>query len=158
MSSTSSMTAVHYEKLLQGCLREISVRKIGHPDDLILKVTTASMLIITTNEVEVADGLLPAICGSDMHMYQAGTAVENGLVFGEIPVEAAHANACIHPIEALQSELDDQTAISSISIPCCGMSGAWWEKRGKGGTEYGTGAMYHGDKGHWGNWWSTNGA
>ena len=38
--------------------------KLEHPDDALIKVTTA------------------AICGSDLHMYQGRTAAEGGLCFG----------------------------------------------------------------------------
>jgi threonine dehydrogenase-like Zn-dependent dehydrogenase len=38
--------------------------KLEHPDDALIKVTTA------------------AICGSDLHMYQGRTAAQGGLCFG----------------------------------------------------------------------------
>ena len=49
MSSPSSMKAVHYEKPFQVSVREIPVPKIEHPDDVIIKVTTAGMLRAMTN-------------------------------------------------------------------------------------------------------------
>ncbi|KAL8764476.1 MAG: hypothetical protein Q9194_007055, partial [Teloschistes cf. exilis] len=41
MSSTTTMKAVHYEKPFQVSVREIPVPVIEHPDDVIVKVTTA---------------------------------------------------------------------------------------------------------------------
>lgn len=58
------MKAVHYEGPFKVSVKEIDLPKIQHPDDVIVKVTTA------------------AICGSDLHMYQGRTAAETGLVFG----------------------------------------------------------------------------
>ncbi|KAI4250930.1 MAG: hypothetical protein L6R42_008566 [Xanthoria sp. 1 TBL-2021] len=63
------MKAVHYEKPFEVSVREIPVPQIEHPDDVIIKVTTA------------------AICGSDLHMYQGRTAAESGLVFGETSIQ-----------------------------------------------------------------------
>jgi len=59
-----SMKAVHYEGPFKVSVKEVQKPKIEHPDDAIIKVTTA------------------AICGSDLHMYQGRTAAEAGLVFG----------------------------------------------------------------------------
>ncbi|KAL5412478.1 hypothetical protein PMIN03_004250 [Paraphaeosphaeria minitans] len=58
------MKAVHYEGPFKVSVREVDAPRIQHPDDAIIKVTTA------------------AICGSDLHMYQGRTAAEAGLVFG----------------------------------------------------------------------------
>ncbi|MCJ1479391.1 hypothetical protein MMC13_008076 [Lambiella insularis] len=58
------MKAVHYEGPFKVSVKEVPHPKIEHPDDAIIKVTTA------------------AICGSDLHMYQGRTAAEKGLVFG----------------------------------------------------------------------------
>ncbi len=58
------MKAVHYEGPFKVSVKEVELPKIQHPDDVIVKVTTA------------------AICGSDLHMYQGRTAAESGLVFG----------------------------------------------------------------------------
>ncbi|MCJ1281524.1 hypothetical protein MMC26_000844 [Xylographa opegraphella] len=63
-TTTASMKAVHYEGPFKVSVREVPHPKIQHPDDAIIKVTTA------------------AICGSDLHMYQGRTAAEKGLVFG----------------------------------------------------------------------------
>ncbi|MCJ1417124.1 hypothetical protein MMC32_003463 [Xylographa parallela] len=63
-TTTTSMKAVHYEGPFKVSVKEIPHPKIQHPDDAIIKVTTA------------------AICGSDLHMYQGRTAAEKGLVFG----------------------------------------------------------------------------
>lgn len=61
---TDKMKAVHYEGPFKVSVKEVEGPKIQHPDDAIIKVTTA------------------AICGSDLHMYQGRTAAEAGLVFG----------------------------------------------------------------------------
>lgn len=62
--SSNKMKAVHYEGPFKVSVKEVGIPKIEHPDDVIVKVTTA------------------AICGSDLHMYQGRTAAESGLVFG----------------------------------------------------------------------------
>ena len=46
-------------------IEERPLLKLKHPDDCLIKVTTA------------------AICGSDLHMYQGRTAAQGGLCFGE---------------------------------------------------------------------------
>jgi len=58
------MKAVVYEKPFQVTVREVEIPKVQHPDDIIVKVTTA------------------AICGSDLHMYEGRTAAQSGIVFG----------------------------------------------------------------------------
>lgn len=63
-TTTTTMKAVHYEKPFEVSVREVPAPRIQHPDDAIVKVTTA------------------AICGSDLHMYQGRTAAESGLIFG----------------------------------------------------------------------------
>ncbi len=50
MSSPSTMKAVHYEKPFQVSVREIPIPKIEHPDDVIIKVTTAGMLPTMINQ------------------------------------------------------------------------------------------------------------
>ncbi|CAN9442720.1 unnamed protein product [Alternaria alternata] len=62
--SGEKMKAVHYEGPFKVSVKDVELPKIQHPDDVIVKVTTA------------------AICGSDLHMYQGRTAAEAGLVFG----------------------------------------------------------------------------
>jgi threonine dehydrogenase-like Zn-dependent dehydrogenase len=62
--SGEKMKAVHYEGPFKVSVKEVELPKLEHPDDVIVKVTTA------------------AICGSDLHMYQGRTAAESGLVFG----------------------------------------------------------------------------
>jgi threonine dehydrogenase-like Zn-dependent dehydrogenase len=62
--SGDKMKAVHYEGPFKVSVKDVELPKIQHPDDVIVKVTTA------------------AICGSDLHMYQGRTAAEAGLVFG----------------------------------------------------------------------------
>ncbi|OCK90049.1 GroES-like protein [Cenococcum geophilum 1.58] len=52
--------AVHYEGPIRVSVKEIEAPTIQHPNDAIIKVTTA------------------AICGSDLHMYQDRTAAEAG--------------------------------------------------------------------------------
>lgn len=64
MSAGEKMKAVHYEGPFKVSVKDVGVPKLEHPDDVIVKVTTA------------------AICGSDLHMYQGRTAAEAGLVFG----------------------------------------------------------------------------
>ncbi|KAH0294193.1 GroES-like protein [Aureobasidium namibiae CBS 147.97] len=65
MSNTQTeMKAVHYEGAFKVSVKTVPLPKLEHPDDAIIKVTTA------------------AICGSDLHMYQGRTAAESGLVFG----------------------------------------------------------------------------
>ncbi|KAK0609826.1 Glutathione-independent formaldehyde dehydrogenase [Lasiodiplodia hormozganensis] len=59
-----TMKAVHYEGPFKVSVKDVPLPKIEHPDDVIIKVTTA------------------AICGSDLHMYQGRTAAVAGLVFG----------------------------------------------------------------------------
>ncbi|OJD32074.1 alcohol dehydrogenase [Diplodia corticola] len=59
-----TMKAVHYEGPFKVSVKEVPLPKVQHPDDVIIKVTTA------------------AICGSDLHMYQGRTAASPGLVFG----------------------------------------------------------------------------
>lgn len=49
------MKAVHYEKPFEVGVREIPVPQIEHPDDVIIKVTTAGMLPTMKDEVPIAD-------------------------------------------------------------------------------------------------------
>lgn len=60
------MKALHYDGPFKVSVKDIPLPKLEHPDDVIIKVTTA------------------CICGSDLHMYQGRTAAEggSGLVFG----------------------------------------------------------------------------
>ncbi|KAF2762491.1 GroES-like protein [Pseudovirgaria hyperparasitica] len=58
------MKALSYEGPFKVSVREVERPKLEHPDDVVIKVTTA------------------AICGSDLHMYEGRTAAENGIVFG----------------------------------------------------------------------------
>ena len=64
MASTSHMKALHYDGPFKTIVKEIPTPSIQHPDDIIVKVTTA------------------CICGSDLHMYQGRTAAQPGIVFG----------------------------------------------------------------------------
>lgn len=45
MSTAATMKAVHYEKPFEVSVREVPVPKIEHPDDVIVKVTTAGRSI-----------------------------------------------------------------------------------------------------------------
>ena len=58
------MKALHYDGPFKTSIKEIARPALQHPDDVIVKVTTA------------------CICGSDLHMYQGRTAAQAGLVFG----------------------------------------------------------------------------
>ncbi|KAI5460850.1 hypothetical protein BGZ63DRAFT_358211 [Mariannaea sp. PMI_226] len=60
----STMKAVNYQGPFQVKVQEVERPQILHPDDVIVKVTTA------------------AICGSDLHMYEGRTAAEPGITFG----------------------------------------------------------------------------
>lgn len=74
------MKAVHYEGAFKVSVKDVDVPKIQHPDDAIIKVTTAGKTI-AGDELTYANQWV-AICGSDLHMYQGRTAAEAGLVFG----------------------------------------------------------------------------
>ncbi|KAI0812204.1 chaperonin 10-like protein [Xylaria sp. FL0064] len=58
------MKAVNYIGPYKVQVEEVEKPKLKHPDDIIVKVTTA------------------AICGSDLHMYEGRTAAEPGFTFG----------------------------------------------------------------------------
>lgn len=58
------MKAVIYKEPFKVAIEERPLPTIKHPDDALIKVTTA------------------AICGSDLHMYQGRTAAKGGLCFG----------------------------------------------------------------------------
>ena len=80
-TTTTTMKAVHYVKPFQVTVKDVPIPKIEHPDDAILKVTTAGMHWIEPSKGSILTDLL-AICGSDLHMYQGRTAAEGGLIFG----------------------------------------------------------------------------
>ncbi|OAQ65048.1 S-(hydroxymethyl)glutathione dehydrogenase [Pochonia chlamydosporia 170] len=61
---SSTMKAVNYNGPFKVKVQDVDMPRIEHPDDIILKVTTA------------------AICGSDLHMYEGRTAAEQGITFG----------------------------------------------------------------------------
>ncbi len=44
-STTTTMKAVHYEKPFEVSVKEVPLPKIEHPDDAIVKVTTAGMMV-----------------------------------------------------------------------------------------------------------------
>lgn len=80
------MKAVHYEKPFKVSVKEVELPKIEHPDDAIIKVTTAGASSTPlTNPAAHGLTAITAICGSDLHMYQGRTAAESGLVFGRSP-------------------------------------------------------------------------
>ncbi|KAJ5261367.1 hypothetical protein N7478_011962 [Penicillium angulare] len=64
MASATTMKALNYKGPYEVRVEEVDMPKIEHPDDIIVKVTTA------------------AICGSDLHMYEGRTAAEPGITFG----------------------------------------------------------------------------
>ncbi|GLI72169.1 hypothetical protein PoHVEF18_000339 [Penicillium ochrochloron] len=64
MASATTMQALNYLGPYQVRVEEVEKPKLEHPDDIIVKVTTA------------------AICGSDLHMYEGRTAAEPGITFG----------------------------------------------------------------------------
>ena len=58
------MRAVVYQKPFEVAVEEVPDPRIEHPDDVIVRITSA------------------CICGSDLHMYEGRTAAEPGIVFG----------------------------------------------------------------------------
>ncbi|KAI0449943.1 hypothetical protein F5B21DRAFT_519607 [Xylaria acuta] len=58
------MKAVNYIEPFRVQVQEVEKPKIEHPDDIVVRVTTA------------------AICGSDLHMYEGRTAAQPGFTFG----------------------------------------------------------------------------
>ncbi|KAI8635404.1 hypothetical protein F5Y19DRAFT_482632 [Xylariaceae sp. FL1651] len=58
------MKAVNYVEPYKVRVEDVDEPEIEHPDDIIVKVTTA------------------AICGSDLHMYEGRTAAQPGITFG----------------------------------------------------------------------------
>ena len=56
--------AVNYQGAFKVKVEDVPMPTIEHPDDIIVKVTTA------------------AICGSDLHMYEGRTGAEAGITFG----------------------------------------------------------------------------
>ncbi|GJN76891.1 hypothetical protein PLIIFM63780_000379 [Purpureocillium lilacinum] len=62
--ASSTMKALNYKGPFQVKVEEVDKPQLEHPDDIIVRVTTA------------------AICGSDLHMYEGRTAAEPGITFG----------------------------------------------------------------------------
>ncbi|KAJ5721230.1 uncharacterized protein N7483_009164 [Penicillium malachiteum] len=60
----TTMKALNYLGPYKVRMEDVDMPKLEHPDDIIVKVTTA------------------AICGSDLHMYEGRTAAESGITFG----------------------------------------------------------------------------
>ncbi|KAL4975932.1 hypothetical protein BDW66DRAFT_166833 [Aspergillus desertorum] len=62
--ATRTMKALNYVGPFNVKVQEVEMPRLEHPDDIIVKVTSA------------------AICGSDLHMYEGRTAAEPGTTFG----------------------------------------------------------------------------
>ncbi|CAG8909082.1 unnamed protein product [Penicillium egyptiacum] len=62
--ATTTMKALNYLGPYKVRVEDVEKPRMEHPDDIIVKVTTA------------------AICGSDLHMYEGRTAAEPGITFG----------------------------------------------------------------------------
>lgn len=62
--ANQTMKALCYDGPFKVSVQEVPLPKLEHPDDVIVKVTTA------------------AVCGSDLHMYEGRTAAEPGICFG----------------------------------------------------------------------------
>lgn len=58
------MKAVVYKKPFEVAVENVADPRIGHPNDVIVKITSS------------------CICGSDLHMYEGRTAAKPGIVFG----------------------------------------------------------------------------
>jgi threonine dehydrogenase-like Zn-dependent dehydrogenase len=69
--ATQTMKAVNYQGPFKVSVEDVELPKLQHPDDVIVKVTTA------------------AICGSDLHMYEGRTKAEPGITFGMI-IRSSH--------------------------------------------------------------------
>ncbi|KAL5514327.1 hypothetical protein ACEPAG_2415 [Sanghuangporus baumii] len=66
------MRAVVWKKAFQVVLQDVPKPEILHPDDIIVKVTTAG------------------ICGSDLHIYEGRTVAEGDIVFGHENLGIVH--------------------------------------------------------------------
>ncbi|KAL4792765.1 hypothetical protein BDV19DRAFT_400421 [Aspergillus venezuelensis] len=62
--ASQTMKALNYVGPFDVKVQEVEMPRLEHPDDIIVKVTSA------------------AICGSDLHMYEGRTAAEAGITFG----------------------------------------------------------------------------
>jgi threonine dehydrogenase-like Zn-dependent dehydrogenase len=110
--STNTMKAVYYEGPFKVSVKDVELPKIQHPDDVIVKVTTA------------------AICGSDLHMYQGRTAAEAGLVFGHenmgIVVETGSGVTLLEKGDRIvlpfvsKREVDRRRRTDAELLECCG--------------------------------------
>lgn len=69
-----SMKAVNYAAPFKVEVQDVPIPDIEHPDDVIVKVTTA------------------AICGSDLHMYEGRTGAQPGMFPAVRPNSPAKAN------------------------------------------------------------------
>ncbi|KAF9884412.1 hypothetical protein FE257_001812 [Aspergillus nanangensis] len=67
--SPTAMKALSYTGPFSVKVQEVEMPVLEHPDDIIVKVTSA------------------AICGSDLHMYEGRTAADPGIIFGMLLVE-----------------------------------------------------------------------
>lgn len=83
---TMSMKAVQYDGPFKVSIQEKPMPKLEHPDDVIVKVTTAGLFEpLHDGDSTLTNRSCTAICGSDLHMYEGRTAAEQGLVFGPPP-------------------------------------------------------------------------
>ncbi|KAI1334569.1 chaperonin 10-like protein [Xylariaceae sp. FL0016] len=71
-TETKTMQAVNYKGPYQVKVEDVPMPQIEHPDDIIVRITTA------------------AICGSDLHMYEGRTAAEPGITFGHENMGIVH--------------------------------------------------------------------
>lgn len=74
MSSTQTMRAVNYQGAFSVKVEDVPKPTIEHPDDVVVKVTTA------------------AICGSDLHMYEGRTGAQAGITFGMLMFRGPQEN------------------------------------------------------------------
>lgn len=87
------MKAVHYENPYKVSVKEVPLPKLEHPDDAIIKVTTAGTISSHLPRMAKLTNSLLAICGSDLHMYQGRTAAESGLIFGMHSLEPSETRS-----------------------------------------------------------------
>ncbi|KAK5241837.1 hypothetical protein LTR40_013020, partial [Exophiala xenobiotica] len=87
------MKAVNYQGAFKIKVEDVPKPAIEHPDDVIVKVTTAGPSLFCSwnserrvyEDEELADQETMcrlAICGSDLHMYEGRTGAQAGITFG----------------------------------------------------------------------------
>lgn len=66
--ASSNMKAVNYQGPFKVKVEEVPMPKLEHPDDIIVKVTTVSKLVLISRSTKVhcLIGRQAAICGSDL--------------------------------------------------------------------------------------------